>query len=364
MSEGAGAGGDRSAARIAWEALSRDLLGEAQYTAVELSEKSGVSGELLTRLWQSLGFPPVPLDERVFTDSDVTTVRDLVGLSGDTPDEGLVVQLTRMAGQTQARLAESVAELLTERSRPAPADAIAATDAPADVGFVKGLEPLLSYVWRRHLLASLGRHLLKAGDTSARSLVVGFADLVSFTALTRRLQDGHLAGVVERFEALVYAHVPHNRGRIIKFLGDEVLFVADSPADAAAIGLGLVESIAADPDLPEIRAGLALGPVVALGGDVFGQTVNLASRLVDEARPSTVLVSEELGAALADNPTYATPRLRGRLNLKGIGRVHAHVLRHPKPEPEKKQKKKERDEKKRAAKKKRRRTESTEASEE
>lgn len=331
------AGRERRVASLhqAWEALNRDLLGAAQFSAVELSERSGASPELLTRLWQSLGFPPVPLDEPKFTATDIETVRALVGLSGETPDEALLVQLTRMAGQTQARLAEALAELIAERDQQAQgADLIARNAA-----FVKSLEPLLSYVWRRHLLAALGRLLVSRDGDSGRVLAVGFADLVSFTALTRRLQDAHLASVVERFEALVYAHVPHNHGRIVKFLGDEVFFVADSAKAAAAIALGLSESIAGAAELPDIRVGIAQGPVVALGGDFFGQTVNLASRLVDEARAGTVLVDETCAAALAGDAEFALQRLRGRLNLKGIGRVHAAVLRRPVPPKEGEKKK-------------------------
>jgi len=341
--------GEIDAVRRAWESLSRDLLGEPEYSALDLSERSGASPELLSRLWQNLGFPPVAAEDRMFTATDVATVRSLVNLPNGASSEALLVQLTRMAGQTQARLAAALAEMIGEGAAPGESGVdLIARNAP----LVKSLEPLVSYVWRRHLLAALGRHLVARDGAAGGMLVVGFADLVAFTSLTRRLQDARLASVVERFEALVYAHVPGNRGRIVKFLGDEVLFVADTPADAAAIALGLVESIAADPDLPEIRVGLALGPVVALGGDVFGQTVNLASRLVDEARPSTILVAEEVGAALGEVADFAVQRLRGRLNLKGIGRVHACVLRRPKAEPENEEKKKVRKDEKRAAKRK------------
>ena len=64
---------------------------------------------------------------------------------------------------------------------------------------------------------------------------------------------------------------------------------------------------------------------VSYEGDLFGQTVNLASRLVTLARPHTVLVSDELGRELANDPAFELRPLRPK--LKGIGRVQAWVLR-------------------------------------
>jgi adenylate cyclase len=71
----------------------------------------------------------------------------------------------------------------------------------------------------------------------------------------------------------------------VKQLGDEAMFVSGSPAEAAAIACTLV----ADPELPELRVGLATGAVLIRGGDVFGSVVNLAARLVRLAVPGQVL---------------------------------------------------------------------------
>ena len=72
--------------------------------------------------------------------------------------------------------------------------------------------------------------------------------------------------------------------------GHEVLFVADSAGDAARIGLELAETMAEDPILPDVRVGIATGTVLTRMGDVFGRTVNLASRLTALAAPGTVMV--------------------------------------------------------------------------
>ena len=103
------------------------------------------------------------------------------------------------------------------------------------------------------------------------------------------------------------------------------MFAVEDAHGAATIALALTDACAAEPLLPDIRVGLAVGPTVAYEGDLFGQTVNLASRLVTLAHPSTVLVSDELGSELAKDPAFSLHRMRPK--LKGIGRVQAWALR-------------------------------------
>ena len=109
-------------------------------------------------------------------------------------------------------------------------------------------------------------------------------------------------------------------------IGDEVMFAVDEGVVAAEIGLALVDAHVRDPELPDVRIGLASGPALAWEGDLFGPTVNLASRLVNYARPRAVLVSEQLGEQLKDNPQFVLRHLRPA-RLQGIGRVGMWVLR-------------------------------------
>ncbi len=303
------------------ERLARTLIGEPVYTPPEVASSSGVSLDEARRLWRALGFPPVPDDARVFTATDVEMLRAAQGVveQGVAPPE-LLLQMTRITGQALARIAEAQ----VSAGAAALPDLDAAVTLAASVAPV--MEPFLAYVWRRHLLAALAR----AGTTTAHpggaAVVVGFADLVNFTAFSQRREAAELAAVVNRFETLAYEQIPEHGGRVIKMIGDEVMFAVDVPAAAAAIALGLVEACARDPALPEVRVGLALGPVLAWGGDLYGPTVNLASRLVDRARPGTVLASEELGQVLGDDPALTLRHLRPD-SLKGIGRVRMWVVR-------------------------------------
>jgi hypothetical protein len=63
-------------------------------------------------------------------------------------------------------------------------------------------------------------------------------------------------------------------------IGDEVMFVTDTPTDAARIGLALAEAYADDELLSDVRVALAVGPVLVQDGDFYGPVVNLASRAV------------------------------------------------------------------------------------
>jgi adenylate cyclase len=109
-------------------------------------------------------------------------------------------------------------------------------------------------------------------------------------------------------------------------LGDEVLFVTDHVVAGAEVALETVSAHNDDESLPEVRAGVALGPVLGRLGDVFGEPVNLASRLTAEARPGTVLVDLQAAAALADDPSYELVPLKHR-SVRGYRALRPHVLR-------------------------------------
>lgn len=297
--------------------LARAVLGEPTYTSAEVAAAGGVPLEEARRLWRAMGFPPVADAERIFTAADVATLtaaRALVARHMTEP--GGLLQLTRVTGQSLSRIAE--AQIAARSGGTAIEAAEVATLASA-------VEPLLAYVWRRHLVAAALRAASTGAAAEDASLVVGFADLVGFTAFSQRREPAELAAAVDRFEALAYEHIPERGGRVIKMIGDEVMFSIEDPATAATIALALVRAYGRDPQLPAVRVGLASGPVLPWQGDLYGPTVNLASRLVNIARPGTVLASEELGAQLVDDPRFRL-RHRRRERLKGIGRVRHWVL--------------------------------------
>lgn len=297
--------------------LARAVLGEPVYTSPQVAAAAGVPLDQARRLWRALGFPPVAEDLRVFTAADVDTLRAarrLVEQQVAAPE--VLLQLTRVTGQSLARIAEAqVAAESDDEGTPAALGARAAA-----------IEPLLTYVWRRHLVAAALRAATAGAEPGGAQLVVGFADLVGFTAFSQRREPAELAAAVDRFESLAYEHIPERGGRVVKMIGDEVMFAVDDGPTAAAIALALVDAYGRDPQLPAVRVGLALGPVLAWQGDLYGPTVNLASRLVNVARAGTVLASQELGAQLEAHGGFTLRHVRPE-RLKGIGRVRMWVVR-------------------------------------
>jgi adenylate cyclase len=189
------------------------------------------------------------------------------------------------------------------------------------------LEPLLVHAWRRQLAAA-GTRLLASqdsGELKSRA-AVGFADLVAFTRTSRDLDERELARLVERFEVTASDVVAEHGGRLVKTLGDEVLFSADTARSGAEIGLSVAEAVREDAGIPDVRVGMAYGPVLPLRGDVFGTTVNLASRLTEMARPGTALVDAGLAAELRDDDAYALSRITRR-RAHGLGVIQPYVLR-------------------------------------
>jgi len=274
------------------------------YTAAEVTEMTGLGLELIKRLWRALGFLDFTDDDAVFTDLDIAAVRSLQSmLSLGATDVDIALHLARVIGSSMARIAE--AEVL-----PASIDLGADDDVLAADGFVgvadttvPAMVSLLEFVWRRHMQATSRRTmLLRVRRRTAGAgpvLAVGFADMVGFTHLSQHLDRERLVAVVRRFEEISHDIVTRLGGRLVKMIGDEAMFVTESVVGAARIGLGLAEAYAHDDLLSEARVGLAVGPVLVNDGDYYGSTVNLAHRIVNVAKPGTVLMSDEFHSRLA-----------------------------------------------------------------
>lgn len=308
------------------------LPGAGTYTPVELAAKVGMERDLSKRFWRAMGFPDVPDDERIFTEVDVdalSTVQAMLTL-GLTNVE-VAIQLTRVIGSSQARIAEAMLgsnEQRTASARGSETDLFAiAADAT-----LATQSRLLDYVWRRHVQAATRRRLMADGRPARPTvpLSVGFADLVGFTAMSQQISDKELAAVVARFEALAFDAVARHGGRVAKMIGDEVMFVVDGIAPALETALALAEAYADDDLLSDVRVGLAHGEVLALEGDYYGPVVNLASRIVNIALPGAVVISESVHEALAGDRRYVFHPLRVR-SLKDIGRVRLWRARHGHP---------------------------------
>jgi adenylate cyclase len=317
------------------QALEHELLGgERRYTRSEVAHRAGVEVDTARTLWRALGFADVDDDAVMFTDRDVEALEAVNALvAGGVIDAGAQIGVTRAMGQSLSRLAEwQIATVTQAFDRPNLLDASHAADVAHEL--LPVLERLIGYVWRRHLAATAARVLaLGREDTVAGSMAVGFADLVGFTSLTRHVGEDELAALIERFEALAADAIAASNGRIIKNLGDEVMFAADDAATAAEVGTRLADRINGDESLPEVRVGIACGLVLSRLGDVYGEPVNIASRLTSIARPGSIVVDKEMADALDGDDRWRIRRMPPR-PVRGYTLLQAFRLRRAEPAPD------------------------------
>ncbi len=203
-------------------------------------------------------------------------------------------------------------------------------------GFVNdvlpALDDLLVYLYHRHLLAAVENAVLlgrEDADLLLPTLAVGFADLVGFTRMANHLEERELSDLIDLFTQAAADVVAEEAGRVVKMIGDEVMFTSPDPVVATTTALRLVAEVGDQHGLPPLRAGVAAGPVVLRQGDVYGRPVNLAHRLVDVARSGNVLVDEAVAAALADHHTLETQRIHSIRRLRGFDRLRVFVVRPP-----------------------------------
>lgn len=287
------------------------LGGRPRYTREQAATEAGLPVDEANQIWNALGFASLPDDEVAFTETDVEALRQAAGLMElGLVDRESLRSVTRMVGQSMARLADWQSRLVLETVANDPE--VLGEGSLAD--FVGRLVPVLervhAHVWRRQLAASAQRLLSGEGDSSEGPQTVGFADLAGYTSLSRQLTVNELSLILEEFESLASDLIAEHRGRVIKTIGDEVMFAVESPVAAASLSLALQELVDNSETLPRLRIGLALGEVLDRYGDLYGPVVNIASRLTGLARPGSVLVDAELAAALAEQPAFELRRLR------------------------------------------------------
>ncbi|PID54321.1 MAG: adenylate/guanylate cyclase domain-containing protein [Micrococcales bacterium] len=322
-------------------ALNREgrVLGAMRYLrSVDVARRAGVSVGAARRFWRSLGFAAVGDDLHAFTDRDARAMAHMSSLvRTKVIEESTALALTRSVGQSMGQLSAWQIELLSEVARArlgSPTEAELASElADLVTELADDLEPLLTYVWRRHLTSALATHmvdLLPPDGVVAGRHSVGFADLVNYTQTIHRLGEPEVARLVQRFEELAAACVAELGGRLVKSVGDAVLFTTRDAVDCVHIAFRLVRMMGQG-DLPQVHVGIATGSLVNRLGDVFGTTVNRASRISATARAGEVIIDDATAAAIADS-TDIVVRGGASRDLKGLGRVETYSVGPVDPE--------------------------------
>jgi len=334
---GAAEVGAVGAAEAATEAvLDEALLGGPRTLTLEhLAQRAGVGEDRLRAYWQALGLPITEDEEHAFTELDAQALADVFAFAeSERLDERALTTLIRSTGHTTERLVlwqvEALVEHVTRRFDLDDTSArLLVLDRLPELAPV--LEEQLLHAWRRQLAAVAGRFAVEFSQARATAVdehelplprAVGFADIVSFTQRTRGLGSSELAEFVQAFETSARDVITAAGGRVVKTIGDAVLYVADDVATGARVALGLAEAgrSAEDVDVPPVRVSLVWGRVLSRFGDVFGPSVNLAARLVDIADPTTVLVDRDTAGMLARDPRFALTAQPER-EVQGLGTI-------------------------------------------
>lgn len=295
-----------------YETFARHLLrGEPSLTTEEVAAHTGLSAEVVRGFWRSLGFADVPDGVPYFTEGDVVLLDRLVELfEAGTLGLAAAQSLVRAQGHSADRLALWQVEALVEDAATRyelddTSARLVVLDRVAELAPV--LEQQLVHTWRRQLVALLGRldrdvslaHAppLPDGDQLPLERAVGFFDMISFTERSAGLSPLELSDLVQGFETAARDTIAAHGARVVKTIGDAVLFVADELRTGAAVSLRMLEVMAARGF--EVRGSLVWGRVLSRSGDVFGPSVNLASRLADVA-PAGTVVLDDVSAALLE----------------------------------------------------------------
>lgn len=314
------------------DALDEQLMGYPRnMRRSDISAASGISADVSATIWRSLGFVRARDEELVFGQADVEALK----LFDDLVSEGVIdlptaFGLARAVGRSTDRMAMWSLQLIADQvsdDRGGLDRETAKRAAARAVELADRISPLVDYVWRRNLSVAISRMIADSQPESQVGIVrtVGFADLVNFTNLVRQLNERELAQLVLRFESIASDVVGAGGGAVVKTVGDEVLFTHTSVQGAVDIAFALREAAEADELVPQMRVGLARGRVLARLGDVFGTTVNRASRLTVAAKPGRILVDEDVVKGL-DPAANVRLRRRKRIELSGIGAVDAWVI--------------------------------------
>ena len=316
---------------LVWAALESVVTSRGPLNGAQAAESAGFGMGSLRVIWQALGLPTGGLEQAAFTRRDVHALRTLGALRALFSEDD-IAEAASVLGRAMADVSSVMTDLFRRRLAD-PLLAAGGTDVDVVVRLVvmrdllmPTLAPLVEITLERHIEAAIRAEIgvrmeaMLDPGTGHRVLSVGFADLVGFTSVSEERSPSEVRTIASRLLRLAEPAVGLAGGRIVKSIGDAVMYTTSSPVAAATAGVELVEAVRADDSLPPVRVGIAHGPVLPGYADYFGRTVNLASRLCAVAEAGQVIVAAAAGAA--DQAAWGAAGLRVTAHtlppLKGI----------------------------------------------
>ena len=343
--------------------------------AQSLEEEGGIALDDLTdamrRGWISLDFMDAPTFERWSALSSETfeqvasrtglpvptlmVLREVVGAAFPSPDDRMredeltlvplvrsmmtigyrpaaIERMFRVAGDSLRQIAETEGELwrsevlaaqvasemtIVEMGEFNRSEQAQQFSAQVDQALITVFHAQEAHVWGANIIASLENAITDSGIRRRldRPPAMCFLDITGYTRLTQERGDQAAAELAGDLARLVQRTAVSFGGRPVKWLGDGVMIHFRDPAPGVRAALAMIEGVRGA-GLPPAHVGLHAGPVIFQDGDYFGQTVNIASRIAEYARPGEVLVSEEvMTASIGSGIDY---REIGPVELKGV----------------------------------------------
>ena len=309
-------------------------------TFAQLAERSGAPVELLMLIREAAGSsPPLP-DDRV-RDGELPYAEfiEFQVAAGFNPIA--IQQLLRVTGDSLRRLAETEAAwwnsevmlpAMEAGKRPDDilgADFVSRMTVLAEQAVIEMYRLQQTKTWTANIIEGVEVMLAAAGLHSRldHPPAMCFLDITGYTRLTQERGDAAAADLATRLARLVERTSVRHGGRPVKWLGDGVMFYFKDPGPGVVAALEMVAGVA-EGGLPPAHVGLHAGPVIFQEGDYYGQTVNLASRIAEYARPGEVLVSQEV--VDASGGAEVAFREIGPVELKGVsGAIRLYTAHRP-----------------------------------
>lgn len=300
-------------------------------THLELAEEAGLPFEALRRLLEAFGFARLE-PEGVVADAE----RPIALLAGRIVDLGIVdeaalARLGRVYEEAFRRIALAETEIyhsgvempllrsgMDERRTMELASSLSPSlTGMLDAALMAAYRRQQELTWTEHQIEHIEQALEDAGVSfpAAPATAMCFLDLSGYTRLTDEHGDEEAAALAGRLADIVQLRSRSHGGEVVKWVGDGVMFRFRDPSGAVVSSLDMVEEIPAA-GLPPAHVGVAAGPVIRQGGDYYGRTVNLASRISDRAESGQVLVSEPVAKMASVRSVTFVPV--GPVELKGL----------------------------------------------
>lgn len=301
---------------------------EAELSIETVAAETGLEVELIERILTMMGTPVGR--ERNLTVADAAAIRLCAEVLAAGFPLVAFLQLIRVYVQSIRRIAEAEVRLFhLYVHEPLIRDGVNELRMAEAMGDLAArvmplAAPLTEYLHNRYLRYYIEQdvvgHMESGGEQSTAEMELGhvavtlcFIDLTGFTRFTEEEGDIEALDVVENFVETVEATLPRE-ATIVKTIGDEVMVVS---RDAAALTEWAVAFLGGFDRRPQPRVGIHAGDAVYRDGDYFGNSVNLAHRIVNRALAGEVLVTDRVAATLEGRPSLRLDPI-GEVSLKGF----------------------------------------------